>query len=177
LLILKLRKMKKLLLTAAAVFAFGFANAQEQTKEGKWVIEANTGSDATGSTAISFRSTEFGSNFNLGADGGYFIMDNLALKGGIAFGSDSPKGGTSVSSFAYKIGGQYYIMNKIPVGLDYTGFSSDGANASWVGVEGGYAFFLGSNVAITPKVRYNNTLDKEKAISSFQGLVGFSLFF
>ena len=169
--------MKKLFLSALAVFAFTAANAQEQTKEGKWLIEANTGSHATGNTAISFYSNEFGSSFGLGADGGYFIMDNLAIKGGIGFGSTSPKGGSSISSFSYKIGGQYYIMGKIPVGLDYTGTSSEGINTSFVGVEGGYAVFLGDNVAITPKLRYNNTLDKEKAVSSFQGLVGFSLFF
>ena len=176
--------MKKIILSAIAIMTIGFANAQtkgkgtsSQTSEGKFVIEANTGSLATGSTALSFNSTEFGTDFTIGLDGGYFIMDNLALKGGLGVSSSSPKGGTSTSVTTYKFGAQYYILNKIPVGIDYTGISTTGTNASWVGIEGGYAIFLGENVAITPKVRYNNTLDKDKAVSSFQGLVGFSLFF
>ena len=42
--------MKKIILSVAAIFAFGFANAQDkkesaggQTSKGKWLIEANTG--------------------------------------------------------------------------------------------------------------------------------------
>ena len=176
--------MKKIILTVAAVFALSFANAQDkkeksgtQTSEGKWVIEANTGSLATGNTAFSYSSFDGSTSYNLGLDGGYFVMDNLAIKAGVGFGGSKPDGGSSTTSTTYKVGAQYYIMGNIPVGIDYTGYSSEGTNASWVGLEAGYAWFLGSNVAVTPKVRYNATLDDQKAKSGFQALIGFSLYF
>jgi hypothetical protein len=176
--------MKKIILTVAAVFALSFANAQDkkeasgaQTSEGKWVIEANTGSLATGSTAFSYSSFDGSTSYNIGLDGGYFIMENLAIKAGVGFGGSKPDGGDSTTSTTYKIGAQYYIMGKIPVGVDYTGFSSEGTNASWIGIEGGYAWFLGSNVAVTPKLRYNATMDEAIAVSGFLGLFGFALYF
>lgn len=169
--------MKKLLLTAVAVFAFGFANAQEQTKKGNWIIEANTGSFATGSTAFGFTSNEAYSAYSLGLDGGYFVANNLAIKVGLGFAGQKLDGFKSTSSITYKVGAQYYIINKIPVGVDITGLSTKNSNNTWVGVEGGYAIYLSKNVALTPKLRYNVTLDETKGLSSFQGLVGFSLFF
>ena len=179
--------MKKIILTMAAVFALTFANAQDkkesegssQTSEGKWLIEANTGSIATGSTAFSFASYTGGSSYNLGLDGGYFVMENLAIKAGFGFGGSKVDGSDNVTTTTYKVGAQYYIMGKIPVGIDYTGLSQSGSDskASWIGIEGGYAWFLGPNVAITPKVRYNSSTDKTKAESVFQGLIGFALYF
>ena len=77
----------------------------------------------------------------------------------------------------YRLGAQYYFNGNIPVGVDFTGASTDGESVNYVGVEGGYAWFVAPNVAITPKVRYNITTDDNKAPSSFQGLIGFSLFF
>jgi hypothetical protein len=50
--------MKKLLFAAAAVFAFGFANAQDQTSKGKWLIEANTGNAMLGTTGLYFASSD-----------------------------------------------------------------------------------------------------------------------
>ena len=47
---------------------------------------------------------------------------------------------------------------------------------NYVGVEGGYAWFVAPNIAVTPKVRYN-IATKDTYESAFQGLIGFSLFF
>lgn len=170
--------MKKVILAAVAVFAFGSANAQEQTKKGAILVEANTGFGSNvGSTRLGFTSTENGSEFNLGAEGGYFIMDDLALKVGLGFGSYSPKNGDSTSSTAYKIGAKYYVMSKIPVELSYNGYSSEGFNASWLGIQAGYAVMLGDNVSLEPGIRYNNTMDKDKVVSALQFNVGFALHF
>ena len=170
--------MKKLLLVGA-VALFGAMNAQNTqekfrpTAKGNWVIEANTGSHATGNTAIGITAVDGYTQYSFGAEAGYFVMDNLAVKAGLGYqGAEGEDG-----AFAYKVGAQYYIIDKIPVGLDFTGTSIDGYNANWVGAEAGYALFLAPNVAITPKVRYNITLDDQKADSAFQGLVGFSFFF
>ena len=102
--------MKKLLFTAAlAVLGFTSVNAQEdnatnQTAKGKWLIEANTGNAMLGTTGIYFASIDGESTYNVGLDGGYFIMDDLALKAGIGFGGieiRTQKALTLLSIFVY----------------------------------------------------------------------------
>ena len=164
--------MKKVLLVIAMVAAGFTANAQEsngQTTKGKWVIEANTGSASTGNTAFSFSSSDGNSAFAIGLDGGYFIQDNLAIKGGLGY-EDVTEG------FTYKVGAEYYIAGQFPVGIDFTGTSYDAGSVNWLGLQAGYAYFLGENVAIKPALRYNIGLeDGQKGL--FQGLIGFALYF
>lgn len=172
--------MKKIFI-ASAIALFGAMNAQEKasnntgaTSKGKWVVEANTGSWTTGgNTSFSLTSVDGNTSWNVGAEGGYFVMDKLAIKAGLGYGDTDGGDGT----FTYKLGAQYYIINQIPVGVDFTGSSYDGESVNFVGVEGGYAWFVAPNVALTPKLRYNISLDDNKADSAFQGLIGFSLFF
>ncbi len=168
--------MKKIILSAIAVMAFGFANAQEQTAKGKWLIEANTAFGAgTGNTAFSLTSTDGDTAWNIGAEGGYFVANNLAVKLGLGYGDD----GFDSSIFSYKIGAKYYVVNKIPVELSYTGVSIKDAddNPSFVGLQGGYAIFLGPNVSVEPGLRYNFTTDDKIAESFLQFNVGFALHF
>jgi len=170
--------MKKIMLAAViAVITMVSVNAQSdnsgQTSKGKWLIEANTGSMATGNTAFTLTSVDGSTYWSAGVDAGYFMMDDLALKVGLGY-SDF---GGGINNFVYKVGAKYYFNSQIPVGVDFTGTSSDGDNANWVGLQAGYAWFLGSNVAIEPTLRYNITLDELKAPSAFQALIGFSLFF
>lgn len=178
-LILKIKlNMKKLFFTAAVVLGLGFANAQDGNSssalsKGSFVIEANTGSWATGNTSFSLASVDGETAWAVGAEGGYFVMDNLAVKAGLGYGDDSNSDGI----FTYKVGAKYYIIGQIPVGADFTGTSFDGDNANWVGVQGGYAWFVAPNVSIEPTVRYNISLDEDKAESVFQGLIGFAFHF
>ena len=165
--------MKKLLVVA--MMAFGLAvNAQEsngQTSKGKFVIEANTGSASTGNTSFSLASSDGNTAWAVGLDGGYFVMDNLAVKAGLGY-ADS---GVS-DVFTYKVGAEYYIMGNIPVGVDFTGSSFSGGSTNWIGLQGGYALFLGEHVSVKPAVRYNIGLeDGQNGV--FQGLVGFALYF
>lgn len=141
--------------------------------EGSWVIEANTGSWSTGSTAFSLTSLDGSTTWSVGAEAGYFVMDNLAIKAGLGYADNDFSDGT----FVYKVGAKYYIGGEFPVGLDFTGASSDGENANWVGAQAGYAWFVADNVSIEPTVRYNITLDENKAESAFQGLIGFAFHF
>lgn len=168
--------MKKIFLSAIAVMAFGFANAQEQTKEGKWLIEANTGFGAgVGSTSFGLSSVDGETYYNIGAEAGYFVIDNLAVKLGLGFGDD----GSDNSTLAYKVGAKYYVADKFPLEVSYNGVSDDdyAKNPSYVGLQGGYAWFLGSNVSVEPGVRYNVSLDDEIADSFFQFNIGFALHF
>lgn len=169
--------MKKFILSAMAVMAFSFANAQEQTAKGKWLIEANTGFGAgVGSTSFGLSSSDGNTAWNIGAEGGYFVADNLAVKLGFGYGDDGSDFDSSV--FAYKIGAKYYIANKFPVEVSYNGISYEGGyDPSFVGLQGGYAWFLGSNVSIEPGLRYNVTTDDKVADSYLQFNIGFALHF
>jgi outer membrane protein W len=173
--------MKKIILSILAVTSFGIANAQDeggsQTSKGNLLIEANTGNAMLGTTGFYFTSFDGESAYNLGLDGGYFIMDDLALKAGLGYGSDSA---TDSSTFSYRLGAKYYAMGMIPVTLDLTGASIKDAveNPMWLGIGAGYAWFLGDNIAIEPGLRYNYSLNEnftDKGV--FQFNVGFALFF
>lgn len=180
--------MKKIILTVAAVFAFGVANAQDkkesaggQTSKGKWLIEANTGNAMLGTTGFYFTSVDGESTMNLGLDGGYFVMDDLAIKAGLGYGSDSA---SSTSSFSYRLGAKYYVESMIPVTLDLTGASGDavenfaGETPMWLGIGAGYAWFIGENVSIEPGLRYNMSLnDKYTDEAVLQFNIGFALHF
>lgn len=173
--------MKKLFLCAAlAVFAFTNVNAQDgdhsTIEEGKWLIEINTGSWTTGSTAFSLTSVDGETRWSAGAEGGYFIKENLAIKAGLGF-SDAGFDGPGSSSFNYKVGAKYYIANEFPVGIDYTGSSIKDydENPSYVGLEGGYAWFVSPKVSIEPKLRYNLSMNSDFYDDALQVLVGFAI--
>ncbi|MCB9202133.1 MAG: outer membrane beta-barrel protein [Flavobacteriales bacterium] len=154
---------------------------QSQVKKGNFLIEANLGTSQTGNTNFFLTTSNEHTAWGIGLDGGYFIIDRLALKAGFGYSSDEDHG-VAKDRFAYKIGAKYYIIDKIPVGLDFTGESKDdGGNtsdtASWIGIQGGYAWFVSKHISVEPTLRYNFTTDDQKA-DSFLGLhVGFSLFF
>jgi hypothetical protein len=172
--------MKKLMLFAAfAVFGLSNVSAQDDhehgaIQEGKWLIEINTGSWTTGSTAFSLASEDGYTRWSVGAEGGYFVADNLAIKAGLGY---QDFGNDDFSAFAYKVGIKYYIVDKFPVGLDYTGvsYSDVDENPSYVGVEGGYAWFITPKVSIEPKLRYNISMNSDFYDDAFQALMGFAI--
>ncbi len=183
--------MKKLVLTAAAVLVFGFINAQEQTAKGKLLVEVNTGfglggkeGAGLGSTQIGFASIDGTSVYNFGAEGGYFVADNLALKVGLGYGGFSPKEGDGASGLAYKVGAKYYVSGMIPLEVSYNGTSSSPSvegqkNPSYVGIQAGYAVFLGDMVSLEPGIRYNYALlnKEDGGLSALQFNIGFVMHF
>lgn len=183
--------MKKNILTLVMVFILGFMNAQErkmgknsgQTSEGKWLIEANTGfgTPVGANTSLSYSTTDKNSVFNVGAEVGYFIIDDLAIKVGLGEGvinGDNFIPNTNI--FSYKIGAKYYVLSRIPFQVDWSGATIKHFNedASYLGIQGGYAWFLGSNVSIEPGVRYNISLNNGFSNKdTFQFNIGFALHF
>lgn len=176
--------MKKLFLCAAfAVLGLTSLNAQggDATSKGKILVEANTGNAMLGTTGLYYTSQDGNSTFNLGLDGGYFIMDDLALKVGLGYGSEKIDGiDDTFSTFSYRIGGKYYVNSMIPITVDYTGSSVKDVdeNPSWLGLGAGYAWFLGDNVSIEPGFRYNLSMNEDftdEGVLQFN--VGFALYF
>lgn len=173
--------MKRIILVAMALFAFGFTNGQAkegQVSKGKWLVEVNTGfGENVGNTSLSFRSSDGITAFNIGAEGGYFIKDNLAIKLGLGYGEDG-LGGTD-EPIAYKVGAKYYFKKMIPIELSYNGvgFGSADANPTYLGLQAGYALFLGKNVSIEPGIRYNKSMNTNFYDDNLQFNIGFALHF
>lgn len=173
--------MKKFLVTATFVLgALLTANAQTTSNpalsEGSWLVEANTnfGSGHASHTGFSLRSNDDNTVWNIGFEGGYFIMDDLALKAGLGYGDSDLSDGR----FSYKVGMKYYIESQFPVQIDVNGSSGDNFSPLFVGFQGGYAWFVADNISLEPGVRYD--LDINDDADNFGGLglnVGFALHF
>lgn len=164
-------------------FLLGFTNAQPVAiQEGSWFLEANTrlgiASGNLGnlpSTGFGLRSVDGNTTWSVGGEGGYFVQDNVALKGGIGFYATE-----NFQAFSYKAGVRYYILDVAPVQLDITGTTSEDFNDNplWLGIQGGYAFFLTDAVALEPKLRYNFSLNEDFAEDDVLELqMGFVVFF
>ena len=175
-------------MAAVAVFGFSNVNAQDddsnggQTSKGKWLIEANTGNAMLGTTGIYFASSDGSSEYNIGLDGGYFIMDDLAIKAGLGYGGFSPDEGDAASSFSYRLGAKYYVNSMIPVTVDLTGASGEDVYGDetplWLGLGAGYAWFVSNNISIEPGLRYNLSLNEDYTDEGvLQFNVGFALHF
>ncbi|EKF56059.1 hypothetical protein I215_03910 [Galbibacter marinus] len=174
--------MKKLLVTATFILgALLTSNAQSTTSnpalsEGSWLVEANTnfGRAHASHTGFSLNTSDDNTVWNIGFEGGYFIIDDLALKVGLGYGdSDNADG-----RFSYKAGAKYYIESQFPVQLDLNGSSGDNFSPLFVGLQGGYAWFVADNISLEPGVRYD--IDINDDADNFGGLglnVGFALHF
>lgn len=180
--------MKKAFLLLMATVGFVYTiQAQDgtQTDKGSWLIEANTGfggvSAHAANTGFGFFTSDGITSWSIGTEGGYFVADGLALKAGVGYTS------TSFSDFditesilTYKLGAKYYIINTIPVQVDVTGASIKDANENplWLGLQGGYAIFIGDMVSIEPGLRYNLSLNEDFTDEGiFEFRIGFALHF
>ncbi|MBF8150554.1 hypothetical protein ITJ86_11645 [Winogradskyella sp. F6397] len=180
--------MKKLLFTAAvAVLGFTSVSAQEEAtgsalSKGSWLVEANTGFGAgdyghTANTGFGLFSVDDTTVWSLGGEAGYFVMDDLAVKVGLGYNDLD-----GASSFSYKLGAKYYIASQFPVQVDLTGASGDDVFGDetplWIGLQGGYAWFVADNISIEPGLRYNLSMNEDftdEGILEFR--VGFALHF
>ena len=160
--------MKKVLLTAVAVFAFGFANAQEEASSG-----FSKGSTFV-SGAVGFGSEKFGDAFdsksmNFSPSFGYFVTENIAVGAQLNITSaenvevNAPGLGMvpfeKFSSFGADIFGRYYftpadkfsLFGQLAVGFGSEKYEDGGdIKASTFGVNAGLGlnYFVSSNFAL-----------------------------
>lgn len=154
--------MKKLILTVATIFAFGFANAQDKetvsegfTKGDSFITGAfNVGSEKTGED----KST----GFTVAPSFGYFVSENIALGARIGYSSDKREvNNVDVADFetlGFGVFGRYYVTpaSKFSVfaelGVDYNTIENKLTDAEAkqiaVGVAPGVSYFLSNHFAL-----------------------------
>lgn len=180
--------MKKILII---IMLFGipfFACAQEdqtndrlQTAIGSFAIDANTTFTSLGGifggngTSFTLSSSDGMVIWNIGAEVGYFVTDNFALKFGLGYGDFDGS-----SYFSYKLGLKYYIAGRAPIQIDYSGQTGEDwfgdEKPSYLGLQAGYAIFLGDMVSLEPSLRYNLSLNNDYYEDIFQIQIGFTIF-
>lgn len=108
----KIKKMKKSILTLAAIFAFGFANAQDSVQEtsgfatGDKFVEGSfsySSNDKTGEASIS-------DSWSLSPTFGYFLTDKWAVGGKLNFAGTKANNDDKTSTFGVTGFARYYFL-------------------------------------------------------------------
>lgn len=168
--------MKKILLSAAAVLAFGFANAQEDTTKGGF-----SAGDAFISGTVSFGSEKTGdfktTEFNFSPRAAYFVSDNIALGLELEYMSskeDVINGGNSfeekMNAFGIGAFGRYYFTpaNKFSL-FTQLGLGYGHAKVEVADIENKVNGFY---VAFAPGVNY--FVSEHFALEATFGVLGYS---
>lgn len=170
--------MKKVIILLVASLCIVSVKAQDQSQSSSPTSKGNilfeVGASAFGETSLKHgSSTGFnllnanGSTiFSIGAEGGYFVQDNSAIKVGLGY--------TDVdftTFFTYKVGFKHYANGNVPIQIDITGATNEDQDTGfgtfetpdplWLGLQLGYAAFLSDNIAFEPTMRYNVTLNND----------------
>ena len=154
--------MKKVLLSAVALLAFGFANAQEEkanegfAKGDLFVTGAFTlGSEKTGDVKSS--------SFEIAPQVGFFLTENIAIGGKLGYKADKAEnaGGDTQDDAGFTVGafGRYYFTPAskfslfAQLGLDYSSMedklATDYTEAELgLGLGAGMNYFVSSNFSI-----------------------------
>lgn len=156
--------MKKIILTVAAVFAFGFANAQDKKASGFGYAEGDIVLGGNITMGTTDNGTTKTSNSGIAPDVAYFITDKFAVELGIGFGNTKTTTGnvtakTSTTDIA--VGGRYYFLNLGERFKTYTSFglnfgsNDNGGNGATKTSTLGVGAGLGMNYFLTPKIAIN----------------------
>ena len=170
--------MKKLLFAAAAVFAFGMANAQEDTKsfgfnEGDIILEGNLGFSSTNDK----NTEEKTSSFNFNPKVGYFMSDKLAIGVELMVGSDKEEVAGTDTDKNSNIGAgafaRYYFLDLGQrfktygeLGLGFNSGKAGLADVKYSGIGAGVG--LGVNYFVTEKIAINFALTDILSYSTFK---------
>jgi hypothetical protein len=160
--------MKKVILTAAAVFAFGFANAQDD----KGGFEGLATGDLYLSGALGINSNKSGefksNNFTIAPGVGYMMTDNLALEGSVGYTSIKQENGvfeqknsgfqivggvkyffTPAEKFSLSVGGNISYGSFKSEAPDFMGTTSLTTKQIGINVPVGLHYFVSNNFALT----------------------------
>ncbi len=212
-----MKSLKSILILSLLFYSFiGFSQTEEETSrptaKGKFIVGGNSSfgfssvaSETEGDSGTVSKSEARSTSFSLRPSAGYFVIDNLAVGGGILFSSNKTKSDTfdneSINTaFIFSPFIRYYFTEgnikpflegsvgvgfsntKVDDGVGENEFKNSIFNYSF---DGGVAFFLGDRVSIdlgvgyatsTVKPKDNNTPPRFDS-DSFVFKVGFHIFF
>ena len=133
----------------------GVATANAQFTKGTKRIAAQT-------SAFDLNFGSHVTNFNIGAKGSYFIINNLAVKAGIGFDYRKEKK-SDTNTFNFEVGADYYFYKIFYGGF---GFSFDKPKSidlqSAIKLEAGASYYIAQNVYVNPAIYYKSGLGDNK---------------
>jgi len=180
--------MKKIILSAAALFVFGFASAQDATTTGGGDAKGFANGDIFMSGSIGFSSAKTGdfktNSFTVAPKVGFFVSENIAIGGALGYtsskvddgvGEDAENNTLSVGAF-----GRYYTTPAsdfsffAELGFNYNSTTSnDGTGGEDFKVNGfdvalspGVSYFISSNFALEASI---GALSYETSKPDFDG--------
>ena len=171
--------MKKLLLTAAAVFAFSFANAQDSSASGEGFSKGNV--MLSGSVGVNSEKTgeDKASGFNFSPRAGFFVTDNIAVGVALGFSSTKQEDSSPIedkkTDFSAGVFGRYYftpaskfsVFGQLGVNMNsYKNESTNNVSGLTLSSKGS-----GFGVALAPGVSY--FLSNHFALEATWGVLGF----
>ena len=190
--------MKKVLLSAVALLAFGFANAQEEEKGNGGFAKG----DVFVSGAVTLSSAKTGdfkaNSFEIAPKVGYFVTENIAVGASIGLSSDKVEEGDSATNTGLGLGafGRYYFTPAskfslfAELGLDYTSYDSeyfidaDGdinvpggsfeSKEVGFGLGAGMNYFVSSNFSIEAGVAVLGFSSEKADVTGADGKTGFN---
>lgn len=170
--------MRKLLFTT--LMCLCIIQLSAQTEQGKILMGATSNLGLSVQTQDAVEDNSF--NFSIGAQGGYFVINNLAAGLNLGF-STSSQGDFSGTSITIGPFARYYFENVFFGGSfsfintnSDNGVSDFSSNGSQLGLELGYAAFLNNNVAIEPKITYANTGGDFDGLTAIALNIGFTIY-
>lgn len=144
---------------------------QAQFEKGKWFVNPSV----TGLN-LSYNTEADKVSFGIEANGGAFLMDNVALL--VKAGAGWNQGDLRKDVYTLGVGGRYYF-DKIGIYLgadvNLNRYDWDGGDRTLFGfgMEAGYAFFLTRTVTIEPAVYWD--INKDRSVLGLK--VGFGFYF
>ena len=161
------------------VFSLCAIGAMAQTEKGKFRLG--------GDINLGFLNTDYSSDyktngFNIYANGGYFIMDNLSLDLGLGYNWAKIDGFDGSSSLRGEIGARYYLPINVFLGASFDAATyNNGDNlGTGVNLKAGYAWFIRDNIALEPAIGYRLGLSNKNdgtKYNEFGAKLGLSVYF
>lgn len=159
------------------------AGAMAQTEKGKFRLGGDV--DLSGTTVKFDGYDDESYRFNLNANAGYFVINNLAIEAGVGFNYEKEEDADDgESALVFEVGARYYLPFKLFFGasfdimaLDYYGNSSSGTG---VNMKVGYAWFIKDNIAFEPAIGYRQGLSSKDEGTKYDKLsvqFGLSVYF
>jgi outer membrane protein len=185
--------MKKIILTVAAVFAFGFANAQDKKESSEGFSKGDvfvTGAFSLGSTKDNNGAELKTSSFEIAPQVNYFVTENISLGLKVGFASDKSEDNSGDlsddSSVSFGLAGRYYFTpaSKFSLfgelGAEYVTVTDNlstpeyKVNGFGAGLGLGMNYFVSSNFSIEAGVAVLNFASAKADVTGAENVTAFS---